>query len=410
MDSIYFSDKIIKNIFQNISIDLNRSGFLKHRDELNLRILLELILFIRSLDKIKGHYFLITWNKFYFPVYAHKFYPFKFLSTDLGLKNTHKLHIDNAEYKVNLFESTPRVELYYEVLDLHIKNEKLVRLYEQLRPTLNERSKPPQFNVLPANFFPDVCSDMSVENIAYMNEFLEKFRNHKEFIKRKNEENKAVKKFHEYCQYFNDVMSLSGRSFIFTIEFLIHGQQKLYDDTFINLKKDFMNAMRGYRQLAQISGYMGFWDLAEENNLCFRMMFIVPDIGIEAEEWIEDICYYWENIYFDRIREEKKYQFTGTDAIRFEAVELPVAWSHKKLTSNFLAVGKNNHNMKKLICEHAVAYIVLSEFYYCPFELQLYLKSIKMISDEQSEVDQVLRLEGKRMYRVFRGSLPKNKS
>ena len=140
------------------------------------------------------------------------------------------------------------------------------------------------------------------------------------------------------------------------------------------------------------------------------MMFIVPDIGIEAEEWIEDICYYWENVYFDKIREEKKYQFTGTDAIRFEAVELPVAWSHKKLISHFLAVGKNNQNMKRLICEHAVAYIVLSEFFYCPFELQLYLKSIKMISEEQSEVDQVLRLEGKRMYRVFRGSLPKNKN
>ena len=49
---------------------LNRSGFLKHRDELNLGVLLELILFIRSLDKMKGHYFLITWNKFYFPVSA----------------------------------------------------------------------------------------------------------------------------------------------------------------------------------------------------------------------------------------------------------------------------------------------------------------------------------------------------
>jgi hypothetical protein len=65
-----------------------------------------------------------------------------------------------------------------------------------------------------------------------------------------------------------------------------------------------MNAMRGYRQLAQISGYMGFWDLAEDNKLCFRMMFIVPDIGIEAEEWIEDICYYWENII--SIKLEKK--------------------------------------------------------------------------------------------------------
>ena len=60
-----------------------------------------------------------------------------------------------------------------------------MRLNEQLRPTLNERSKPTQFNVLPANFFPDVFSDMSVENIAYMDEFLEKFRNHEEFIKRK---------------------------------------------------------------------------------------------------------------------------------------------------------------------------------------------------------------------------------
>ena len=85
-----------------------------------------------------------------------------------------------------------------------------------------------------------------------------------------------------------------------------------------------MNAIRGYRQLAQISGYMGFWDLAENNNLCFRMMFIVPDVGIEVDEWIEDISYYWENIYFNKIREKEIYQFTETDAIRFETIELPV--------------------------------------------------------------------------------------
>lgn len=171
-----------------------------------------------------------------------------------------------------------------------------------------------------------------------------------------------------------------------------------------------MNAIRGYRQLAQISGYMGFWGLAENNNLCFRIMFIVPDIGIEVDEWIEDISYYWENIYFNKIREKEIYQFTETDAIRFEAVELPVAWSHKKLKTRFLEVGKNNHNMKKLICEHAVSYIVLSEFYYCPFELQLYLKSIAMISEEQSEVDQALSIDRKRVYRVFRGSLSKKES
>lgn len=410
MDLVCFGDKIIKNVFNNLGVDLNRSSFLIHRDELDLSVLLELILFIRSLDKIKGHYFLITWNKFYFPVYAHKFYPFKFLSNDFGLKNTRRVYIDNAEHKVNLFESTPRVELFYEVLDLHIKNEKLVRLREQLGPTLNERSKPVQFNVLPANFFPEEFRDMSVENIAYMNEFLEKFRKHEKFIQRKNDENKAVKKFHEYCQYFNDVMELSAKSFIFTIEFLIHGQQKLYDDTLINLKKGFMNAIRGYRQLAQISGYMGFWDLAENNKLCFRIMFVVPDIGIEAEEWIDDICYYWENIYFDKIRGKEIYQFTDLDAIRFEAVELPVAWSHKKLKTRFLEVGKNNHNLKKLICEHAVSYLVLSEFYYCPFELQLYLKTISKIAEDQFELGHELEVKRKRMYRVFRGSLSKKQS
>ena len=410
MSLVHFGDKVIKNIFKNLEIELDRNGFLKRREELDLKILLELILFIRSLDKIRGPYFLVTWNKYFFPTYAYKFFPFEFLTYDFGLKNTRKVNIEGEDRKVSLFESTPRVELFYDVLDLHIKTSRLVTLREQLRSTLNERNKPAGFNVLPASFIPTKLENISVENIAYLNEFLEKFRGHEEFIKRKNDENKAIKKFHEYCHYFNDVMSLNAKSFIFTLEFLIHGLQKLYDHTLINLKKDFMNAIRGYRQLAQISGYMGFWDLAENNKLCFRMMFIVPDIGIEAEEWIEDISYYWENIYFNKIREEEIYQFTGTDAIRFEAVELPVAWSHKKLISHFLAVGKNNQNMKRLICEHAVAYIVLSEFFYCPFELQLYLKSIKMISEEQSEVDQVLRLEGKRMYRVFRGSLPKNKN
>lgn len=407
MALVYFGDKIIKNIFKNLNSDLDRSGFLKRRDELDLIILLELILFIRSLDKIKGPYFSVTWNKFFFPVYAYKFYPFEFFTYDFGLKNMQKLSIEGVERKGHLFESTPRIELFYDVLDLHIKNEKLVWLREQLRPTLNEKSKPVEFNLLPGNFFPSNFSEMTVENVAYMNKFLEKFRGHEEFTKRKNDENKAVKKFHEYCQYFNDVMSLSSKSFIFVIEFLVHGQQKLNDDTFINLKKDFMNSIRGYRQLAQISGHMGFWDLAENNNLCFRIMFIVPDIGIEVEEWIEDICYYWENIYFNKIREKDVYQFTGTDAIRFEAVQLPVAWSHKKLKPLFLEVGKNNQIMKKLICEHAISYIVLSEFYYCPFELQLYLKSIAIISEEQSGVGLELRVEGKRMFRVFRGSQSK---
>lgn len=407
MSLVYFCDKIIKNIFKNLEIELDRNGFLKRREELDLRILLELILFIRSLDKIKGEYFLVTWNKYYFPTYAYKFFPFEFLTYDFGLKNTHDVTIEGVERKVNLFESTPRVELYYDVLDLHIKTERLVKLHEQLRPTLNEKNKPAGFNVLPANFIPEKLSDISVENIAYLNEFLEKFRGHEEFTKRKNDENKAVKKFHEYCQYFDDVIKLNSKSYVFSIEFLIHGQQKLYDDTFINLKKDFMNSIRGFRQLAQISGYMGFWDLAENNKLCFRIMFVVPDIGIEVDEWIEDICYYWENIYFNKIREKEIYKFIGTDAIRFETIELPISWSHKKLKNRYLEVGKNNQNIKKIISEHAISYIVLSEFFYCPFELQLYLKSIMMISEEQSEVDQELRVEGKRMFRVFRGSLSK---
>lgn len=57
MDYIVFSDKIIKNVFENLESDLYRNGFLVRRDEFDLRILLELILFIRSLDKIKGDYF-----------------------------------------------------------------------------------------------------------------------------------------------------------------------------------------------------------------------------------------------------------------------------------------------------------------------------------------------------------------
>ena len=142
MSLVYFSDKIIKNIFKNLNIDLDRSGFLKRRDELDLRILLELILFIRSLDKIKGHYFLVTWNELYPPTDAYKCDPFEFLTYDCGLKDTRKVHIDSVERKVNVFESTPRVELYYDVLDLHIKNENLVKLREQLRPSLNERTKP----------------------------------------------------------------------------------------------------------------------------------------------------------------------------------------------------------------------------------------------------------------------------
>ncbi|QIO05006.1 hypothetical protein [Acinetobacter shaoyimingii] len=410
MGLVSFSDKIIKNIFISLDQDLTRNGLLERRQELDLRILLELILFIRSLDKIKGQYFIVTWNKFYPPIYAYKFYPFEFLTYDFGLKNTKYMNIDGESRKVNLFESTPRVELFYDVLDLHIKNEKLESLCEKLQPTLNQRNKPVEFKLLPASFFSSKFSEISVENVAYLNEFLYRFRGHDEFTKRKNDENKAVKKYHEYCDYFNEVMSLSAKSFIFVIEFLVHGQQKLKDITFINLKKDFMNSIRGYRQLAQISGYMGFWDLAENNRLCFRIMFIVPDIGIEAEEWIEDISYYWENIYFSKIRDKDIYQFKGTDAIRFETVQLPVAWSHKKLNSRFLEVGKNNQNMKKLICEHAISYIVLSEFYYCPFELQLYLKAIAMISEEQSRGDPEMQAKGKRIYRVFRGSLSKKQS
>lgn len=410
MGLVYFSDKLIKNIFINLECDLTRNGLLERRQELDLRILLELILFIRSLDKIKGQYFTVTCNKFFPPVYADKFYPFEFFTYDFGLKNTKFVNIDGESRKVNLFESTPRVELFYDVLDLHIKNEQLASLREKLQLTLSERNKPVEFNLLPASFFPSKFSEISVENIAYLDEFLDKFREHEEFIKRKNDENKAVKKFHEYCQYFNDVMSLGSKSFIFTIEFIVHGKQKLIDDTYINLKKDFMNSIRGYRQLAQISGYMGFWDLTENSDLCFRMMFIVPDIGIEVDEWIEDIIYYWENIYFNKIREKEIYKFKGTDAIRFEAVQLPVAWSHKKLKPQFLEVGKNNQSMKKLICEHAISYIVLSEFYYCPFELQLYLNDIALISEEQSRVDSEVQVKGKRMYRVFRGSLSKKQS
>ena len=43
MSLVNFGDKIIKNIFKNLEIELDRNGFLKRREELDLKILLELI-------------------------------------------------------------------------------------------------------------------------------------------------------------------------------------------------------------------------------------------------------------------------------------------------------------------------------------------------------------------------------
>ena len=43
MSLVHFGDKIIKNIFKNLEIELDRNGFLKRREELDLKILLELI-------------------------------------------------------------------------------------------------------------------------------------------------------------------------------------------------------------------------------------------------------------------------------------------------------------------------------------------------------------------------------
>ncbi|MCU4588719.1 hypothetical protein KTJ20_08110 [Acinetobacter ursingii] len=405
MDYIVFSDKIIKNVFENLESDLYRNGFLVRRDEFDLRILLELILFIRSLDKIKGDYFCKTYNKFHFPIYAFKFYPFEFFTHDIGLMQTHQVKIEGENRKVKIFESTANVELFYRLLGESLKNERLEASHEKLNLTLKHRKEQVETYTLSAHFFTAKLEDMPVQDLWDLNEFLKQFKAHEAYAKGKNDENKAIKKFRDYCDYFDAVVNLNKKSFVFNIEFLIQGQNKLNDHTFTTFKREFMNAMRGFRQLSQISGYMGFWDLDHQNGLCFRILFCVPDLGIEVAEWVEDIIYYWENIYFSKV--SKEYGFNQYDAIRFDAQVIPIAVSDKKLNNHFLSVTKHNKSLKKLICEHAISYIVLSEFYYCPVELQLYLKSVALILAEQSEQEIEEETAVKRMFKVFRGSVSK---
>lgn len=52
---------------------------------------------------------------------------------------------------------------------------------------------------------------MPVQDLWDLNEFLKQFKAHEAYAKGKNDENKAIKKFRDYCDYFDAVVNLNKR-------------------------------------------------------------------------------------------------------------------------------------------------------------------------------------------------------
>lgn len=405
-----YTTKIIENIFseiifcQNNRIDRTEKVDISRKYELNY--LYALVLFLHQIDKLKDNLFSIKNNLFELSIYTEDLYPFDFLCEDLGLERRLEVGISTV---YTFHESSEQVELFLEILsEKIIVKEKAIedRLFGFLKKDqFLSKSEAAHYKHLSKEFFPLKVNKLSVENGDWLNEIVAAYKSDQRNIKAKVVDKKFIQKYISYCDYFEQILSDSGEFLVFSIHFIAKNLKNYNKISLGSIKQQFLNYLRGYKRLSLIAGYMGYWELDSNNQLAFRIYFIVPNTGIEALEWQKDIIYYWENIFF-RIYLNKN-NLQGTN-LTFNANIMDLLLSHKKFKCKSIVVSRRRKGMTKDFCQTVVAYIVLSELYFNPHQLQIWLHTLVDFDTNQDQSSIIDITSKNKISKVFRGHFKNN--
>ena len=404
-----YSRQIIKNVFSELIFSQNNRIDRTEKVDINRKYQLEylytLVLFLHEVDKLKDSLFSIKNNLFQLSIYIDDLYPFDFLCEDLGLERKLEVGISTV---YTFHESSEQVELFLEILGKKIiEREKVVE--DRLSGLMKKdqflsNSEVAHYNHLSKEFFPLKRNKLSVEDTDWLNEIVAAYKSDQRNIKAKIVDKKLVQKYISYCDYFEKIISDSGESLVFSINFRAENLKNFNKISLGSIKQQFLNYLRGYKRLSLIAGYMGYWELDSNNQLAFRIYFIVPNTGIEALEWQKDIIYYWENIFFRIYLIKNNLQETN---LTFNANIMDLLLSHKKFKCKSIVVSSRTKIMIKDFCQNVVAYIVLSELYFNPHQLQIWLHTLVDFDTDQDQSSIIDITSKNKISKVFRGHIKK---
>lgn len=373
----------------------------KRDNALNFTALTEVLALIEIINKLKGNFFSNKNNKFYLNIFSEKLFPFDFLCTELGLQK----QFEEAPNIYEINETTEQVKVFLEILEEFLNCEKLEALEKKLLPKMQKQDAEVLFKVkhLPHDFFPDKVENLAVEQAAWMNEFINAYRQDIRYIKARKQDDQIREKYQAYCDYVESVIKQNEGSFIFTMRFKVSNRNHVEGCSISEIKKQLFNKMRSYENLALISGYIGFWEVDESMNLAFRCYFIVPDNFESVEEWTDNITYYWEDILFEDLAE--KYHWNRAN-LSFRAESLVLSQVERELNIFSLKVSKRNSRLINKIREKIVAYVVLSDFYFSPFGLQILLHAESNFNRQSVFESMQIKIDGNnKISKVFRGHI-----
>ncbi|WP_166170748.1 hypothetical protein [Acinetobacter sp. SA01] len=216
------------------------------------------------------------------------------------------------------------------------------------------------------------------------------------------------KKIREYKSYIQNLLNNFGDLYAVSINFWWDGHINHMDSQKNNQKKQFFNNLRSYPDFEAIKGHVGLWEYSDEKGLYFRCIFFCANSKkYNKDSLIEGLLRCWEQAFALK----SNGRLTGKVIYSAELSHLAYTKS-KSLNQPITLLSQNNKVLLEEFYNIVLNYIIISEKYYYPLELQMELLVLSPVlkQGENKNEDKGFILKKYGPSRSFRGHLRKPKN
>lgn len=213
------------------------------------------------------------------------------------------------------------------------------------------------------------------------------------------------KKIREYKYYIQDLITNFGDLYAISIDFWWDVPANPTNIQKSDLKKKFFNNLRSHSDFEVIKGYVGLWEYSAEKALYFRCIFFCTKSKMHSIDYtIEGLISYWEQGFASKSDER------SAGKVIYSAELSPLAYSKSSLNQHTILLNSKNKALLEDFYNIVLNYIIISEKYYYPIELQIELLAFSPILHQKENDDSGFSLKKYGPSRSFRGHLrrPKN--
>ncbi|QSQ94316.1 MULTISPECIES: hypothetical protein [Acinetobacter] len=302
-------------------------------------------------------------TQFHPTVYAKKWFPFKFLFNEI------LIYMESSSYHFR--EVSRRFTALFFLFNLNIRelvqdgNE--MKIFQPLWVDDPEQKVDPiRLNLFNEKMRKlDDFNQLNDSDIMSINVII---NNYKEVFKGSKIINRLdynfYKKRDNYIEYFLTLLNKYNGLFVFSINFYIKNDYKIFD--LPQIKKDFFNTLRSKQEFSILVGYMGTWEFCKHYGYFFRVLFFVPRKKInDYNELFDNLIHVWET--FGYSKKEMRDQPT------YEAELNNISESNINLRTPYSVIGKKNQTLISAFIDSVINYTTLCEKYFFPAELQMFI-------------------------------------